>query len=54
MVQVAACFPPEDFLENTQMTENSFYYYKREEIRGKVFLIEDLDGAAAVLYPIRE
>ncbi|MFB0924809.1 MAG: hypothetical protein QMB65_05955 [Vicingaceae bacterium] len=54
MERVAACFPTEDLLENTQMTENSFYYYKREEIRGKVFLIEDLDGAAAVLYPIRE
>ena len=54
MEKVAACFPVEDLLENTQFTENSFYYYKREEIRGKVFLIEDLDGAQAVLYPIRE
>ncbi len=54
MEKVAACFPTEDLLENTQFTENSFYYYKREEIKGKVFLIEDLDGAAAVLYPIRE
>ena len=54
MERVAACLPVEDLLENTQFTENSFYYYKREEIRGKVFLIEDLDGAAAVLYPIRE
>ena len=54
MEKVASCFPVEDLLENTQFTENSFYYYKREEIRGKVFLIEDLDGAQAVLYPIRE
>ena len=54
MERVAACFPTEDLLENTQFTENSFYYYKREEIRGKVFLIEDLDGAQEVLYPIRE
>ena len=54
MEKVANCFPVEDLLENTQFTENSFYYYKREEIRGKVFLIEDLDGAQAVLYPIRE
>jgi hypothetical protein len=43
MEKVASCFPVEDLLENTQFTENSFYYYKREEIRGKVFLIEDLD-----------
>ncbi len=54
MEKVAACFPVEDLLENTQFTENSFYYFRREEIRGKVFLVEDLDGAAAVLYPIRE
>ncbi|KAB1061470.1 hypothetical protein [Salibacter halophilus] len=54
MEKVAACFPTEDLLENTQFTENSFYYFKREEIRGKVFLVEDLDGAQAVLYPIRE
>jgi hypothetical protein len=54
MERVAACFPREDMLENTQFTENSFYYYKKEEIRGKVFLIEDLDGAQAVMYPIRE
>jgi hypothetical protein len=54
MERVAACLPHEELLENTQFTENSFYYFKREEIRGKVFLIEDLDGAAAVLYPIRE
>jgi len=54
MEKVAACMPIEDLLENTQMTENSFYYYKKEEIKGKVFLIEDLDGAEAVLYPIRE
>jgi hypothetical protein len=54
MERVAACFPEEELLENTQFTENSFYYFKREEIRGKVFLIEDLDGAQAVMYPIRE
>lgn len=54
MERVAACLPSEELLENTQFTENSFYYFKREEIRGKVFLIEDLDGAASVLYPIRE
>ncbi len=54
MEKVAACMPSHELLENTQFSENSFYYYKREEIRGKVFLIEDLDGAQAVLYPIRE
>lgn len=54
MEKVAACIPDEDKREHTQFSGNSFYYYKREEIRGKVFLIEDLDGAQAVLFPIRE
>lgn len=54
MERVANCLPEEDRKEHTQFTGNSFYYYKREEIRGKVFLIEDLDGAAEVMFPIRE
>jgi len=54
MEKVADCMPKEDTREHTQFSGNSFYYYKREEIRGKVFLIEDLDGAQAVLFPIRE
>lgn len=54
MEKVADCIPEEDCKEHTQFTGNSFYYYRREEIRGKVFLIEDLDGAQAVLFPIRE
>lgn len=54
MERVALCMPEDSKLENTQFTENSFYYFKREEIRGRIFLIEDLDGAQAVLYPIRE
>ncbi|MCP4354540.1 MAG: hypothetical protein GY793_02680 [Proteobacteria bacterium] len=54
MEKVAECFPQEELKEHTQFSGNSFYYYKREEIRGKVFLIEDLDGAQAVMFPIRE
>ena len=54
MERVALCMPEDSKLENTQFTENSFYYFRREEIRGRIFLIEDLDGAQAVLYPIRE
>jgi hypothetical protein len=54
MERVALCMPEDSKMENTQFTENSFYYFKREEIRGKIFLIEDLDGAQAVMYPIRE
>ena len=54
MERVAMCVPDIDKREHTQFSGNSFYYFKREEIRGKVFLIEDLDGAHAVLFPIRE
>jgi DNA primase catalytic core len=52
--RVAKCFPREEIIENTQLTENSFYYFKQDEIKHKVFLIEDMDGAGSVEYPIRE
>lgn len=54
MERVAMCIPWEDQKEHTQFTGNAFYYYKREEIRNKVFLIEDLQGALNALFPIRE
>jgi hypothetical protein len=54
MEKVAQCIPTEDQKEHTQFTGNAFYYYKREEIRNKVFLIEDLAGALNALFPIRE
>jgi len=54
MERVAACIPNEDKKEHTQFTSNSLYYYQREEIRGKVFLIEDTDGAQEILFSIRE
>lgn len=52
--RVARCFPQEEIIENTQLTENSFYYFKQDEIKHKIFLIEDMDGANNVEYPIRE
>lgn len=54
MEKVAQCIPGEEAKEHTQFSGNSFYYFKREEIKGTVFLIEDLDGAQAVMFPIRE
>lgn len=54
MEKVAYCIPEEDRREHTQFTGNAFYYYRREEIRHKIFLIEDLEGALGVLFPIRE
>lgn len=52
--KVAATMPEEDIIESTMITESSFYRFGRNELSGKLFLIEDLDGAEAVLYPIRE
>src|SRR5690606_23175570 len=54
MEKVAQCMPQEDMREQTAFTGASFYHFKREEIKGKVFLIEDLDGAQSVMFPIRE
>ena len=54
MEKVAQCIPAAEAKEHTQFSGNSFYYFKREEIKGTVFLIEDLDGAQAVMFPIRE
>ncbi len=54
MEKVANCIPEEDKKEHTQFTGNSFYYYKREEIRHKVFVVKDLEGALSVLFPMRE
>lgn len=54
MDRVARCIPLEDQKEHTQFTGNAFYYYKREEIKHKVFIIKDLQGAIQALFPIRE
>ncbi len=52
--RVAVTMPHEDIIESTMITESSFYRFGRHELSGKIFLIEDLEGAEAVLYPIRE
>ncbi len=51
--RVAKCFPPEDIIENTQFSDNSFYYWKNG-LTAKIILIEDMEGAANVEYPMRE
>lgn len=52
--KVGSLIPPEDKLEITTLSENAFYYFGKEELKHKLILIEDLDGAAEVLYPLRE
>ncbi len=52
--KVSALIPEEDRLEITTLSGNAFYYFGQQELRNKLILIEDLDGADEVLYPLRE
>lgn len=52
--KVSELMPEEDKLEITTLSSNAFYYFGREELKHKLLLIEDLDGADSVLYPLRE
>ncbi len=52
--KVAELIPPEDKVEITVLSANAFYYFNRTELQHKLILIEDLDGAESVLYPLRE
>jgi hypothetical protein len=52
--KVADLMPPEDKVEITQLSANAFYYFKQFELRNKVLVIEDLDGAKEALLPLRE
>ncbi|TWI86598.1 toprim domain-containing protein [Chitinophaga japonensis] len=52
--KVSELIPTDDKIEITQITENAFYYFRQEELKHKLLLIEDLDGAESSLYPLRE
>jgi len=52
--KVAQLIPEEDKIEITTLSENAFYYFGQRELKHKLILIEDLDGAENVLYPLRE
>ena len=52
--KVSELIPEEDKLEITILSENAFYYFGQHELKNKLILIEDLDGAENVLYPLRE
>jgi DNA primase len=52
--KISELIPGEDKIEITQITENALYYFKQHELQNKLILIEDLDGAASVFYPLRE
>ena len=52
--KVAELIPEEEKVEITVLSANAFYYFNRTELQHKLILIEDLDGAESVLYPLRE
>ncbi len=46
--------PEEDKVEITTLSENALYYFGQRELQDRLVLIEDLDGAENVLYPLIE
>ncbi len=52
--KISELIPEEDKIEITTLSDNALYYFGREELKHKLILIEDLDGAENVLYPLRE
>jgi hypothetical protein len=52
--KVGELIPEEDKVEITTLSENALYYFGQRELQHRLILIEDLDGAENVLYPLRE
>lgn len=52
--KVSALIPDEEKMESTSLTAAAIYYFGRHDLRHKLVLIEDLDGAEQALFPIRE
>lgn len=52
--RVGELIPQEDKIELTSVSGNAFYYYVDDDLGHKLVLIEDYDGVAGALYPIRE
>ncbi len=52
--KISELIPEQDKKEITILSENAFYYFDKTELKHKLVLIEDMDGAETVLYPLRE
>ena len=52
--KVGELIPDEDKIQITTLSDNAFYYFGQRELQNKLIMIEDLDGAENVLYPLRE
>jgi ATP-dependent Clp protease ATP-binding subunit ClpA len=51
---ISALMPEEDVIEVTNLSANALYYFAQKELCHKIIIIEDMDGAMSVLYPLRE
>jgi len=52
--KVSKLIPEDEKFSFTASTENAFYYLKEDELKHKLVIIEDLDGADNMLYSLRE
>jgi len=54
--KISQLIPEEHKLEITTLSENALYYFEKTELKNKLVLIEDLDGAQdeKILYALRE
>lgn len=52
--KVSELIPKDEKIEITQLSANAFYYFKQYELKNKLVLIEDMDGAEDGLLPLRE
>jgi DNA primase len=52
--RIAALIPESEKVELTALSDNALYYFGRGELKHKLLLVEDLDGAEGSLYPLRE
>jgi DNA primase len=52
--RVSELFPAECKRSFTAASEQAFYYVGKTEIKNKIILVEDMDGASSVLYVLRE
>ncbi len=54
--KISQLIPEEQKLEITTLSENALYYFDQTELKNKLVLIEDLDGAQdeKILYALRE
>jgi len=52
--KISDLVPEEDKVSGTAISENALYYAQDINLKNKLFIIEDLDGASNILYALRE